>query len=73
MAVMPSAAEMRELKGRTVTLRLNQAGGGGSVKGRLVGTLDAADGMVIFVEPPDEPGRRITCHHQHVEAVEVAD
>jgi hypothetical protein len=69
---MPSAAEIRELRGKTVTLRLTEAGGGGTVKGRVVGTLDAADGMVIFVEPPGEPGRRISCHHQHVEAVEVA-
>jgi hypothetical protein len=70
---MPSPAELRELRGRTVTLVLTPAGGGGTLKGRVVGTLDAADGMVLFVEPLGQPGRRITCHHQHVEAVEIAD
>jgi hypothetical protein len=61
---------MRELTGRTVTLRLTPAAGGGTVEGKVVGTLESADGLVIFVEPPGQPGRRISCHHQHVGAVE---
>lgn len=61
---MPTADDLRALKGETVTLQLTPAGGGGQVEGRLVGTLDAADGLVIIVEPA--VGGRVSLNYQHV-------
>lgn len=70
VAAMLTEAEARGLVGRQVRLRLTPAGGGAAISGKLVGTLEAADGLVLFLEPPGEPGKRVTCHYQHVEAVE---
>lgn len=67
---MPSADELRALTGRHVTLTLTPAGGGGTVTGRVVGTLDAADGLVVIVEPDDET-RRVSLNYQHVGEVQA--
>ncbi len=60
---MPTADEFRALKGRQVSLRLTD---GGEVRGTLVGTLEAADGLVLVVDPADRPGARFTCNYQQV-------
>jgi hypothetical protein len=67
---MPSAEEMRALNGRYVTLTLTPAGGGGTVTGRVVGTLDAADGLVVIVEPDGET-RRVSLNYQHIDGVQA--
>lgn len=67
---MLTETEARQLTDKQVTLRLTSAGGGGSVSGTVVGTLEAADGLVLFLEPDGQPGKRVTCHHQHVAEVE---
>lgn len=64
---MPSADEIRRLVGKRVTLRLSPAAGGpAAASGRLVGALDAADGLVVTLQPADQPGRRVTYHYHHI-------
>lgn len=60
--------EIRPQVGKRVTLTLAAGAlGGPTVTGRLVGTTEAADGLVIHVEPDgSEPGTRLTIHYQHV-------
>jgi hypothetical protein len=67
---MATADEVRALAGRQVSLRLAPEAGGEVVEGRLVGTLDAADGLVVVVEPEGSPGRRFSCNYQHIAVLE---
>ncbi|HEV3095674.1 MAG TPA: hypothetical protein VG104_00895 [Candidatus Dormibacteraeota bacterium] len=34
--------------------------------GRVMGTIEAADGLVVSVEPDGAPGKRVTVHYQHI-------
>ena len=64
---MVNAEEVRSLKGRRATLQLAaDAPGGPAVTGRIVGTIEAADGLVVTVEPDGAPGKRLTIHYQHI-------
>ena len=63
---MPTTEEIRALTGSEVVVRLRPEAGGEVVEGRLVGTLDAADGMVVVVQPNAEPERRFSCNYQHI-------
>jgi hypothetical protein len=64
---MPSAEDMRRLKGQGAILRLApDAPGAPIVTGRVLGTIEAADGLVVTVEPDGAPGKRVTVHYQHV-------
>jgi hypothetical protein len=67
---MPSADEIRALSGADVSIRLSQAAGGRLVEGRVVGTLEAADGLSVVIQPADDPVGRVTCHYQHIDSVE---
>lgn len=59
--------EIRGFKGQIVTFRLlPDAPGGPVVTGRVLGTIEAADGLVLTVEPKSTPGKRVTIHHQHI-------
>jgi hypothetical protein len=59
--------EIRGLKGKIVTFRLlPDAPGAPVVTGRVLGTIEAADGLVVTVEPNSSPGKRATIHHQHI-------
>ena len=60
---MPTADELRGLKGQRVSLRLAD---GSEVAGTLVGTLEAADGLVLVLDRADRPGTRFTCNYQEV-------
>ncbi len=60
---MPSADEFRGLRGREVTLQMDD---GSRVSGRVVGTLDAADGLVVVLERDEPPGARFSCNYQSV-------
>jgi hypothetical protein len=66
---MPTEQELRELTGSRVTVTLTEAGGGGSVTGQVLGTLESVDGLVVYVE---EGGRSRTIHSQHIAEVERA-
>jgi hypothetical protein len=67
---VPTAAEIRRLQGAEVSVRLVPEAGGELIEGRLVGTLDAADGMVVVVEPRSAPDRRFSCNYQHIATIE---
>jgi hypothetical protein len=59
--------DIRGLKGQIVTLQLlPNAPGAPAVTGRVLGTIEAADGLVVTVEPNDTPGKRLTVHEHHI-------
>lgn len=60
--------EIKPHVGKRVTLTLApEALGAPTVTGRLVGTLEAADGLVVQVEPEGAtPGARLTVHYHHI-------
>jgi hypothetical protein len=68
---MPTASEIRSLRGSDVTIRLSPQAGGESVEGRLVGTLEADDGLVVVVEPRTDPGARLSYNYQHIASIEA--
>jgi hypothetical protein len=69
---MPTIDEIRALEGGPVRVRLSPQAGGDQIQGRLVGTLDAADGMVVFIEPSDAQGRKLSYNYQHIVSIERA-
>ncbi len=60
--------EIKPHVGKRVTLTLAPgASGGPTITGRLVGTLEAADGLVVQIEPEGAtPGARLTVHYHHI-------
>lgn len=66
--------DIKKHVGKKVTLRLApDAPGGPTVTGRLVGTMEAADGLVVQVEPEGStPGTRFTVHYHHIVALTPA-
>lgn len=64
--------EIKQAVGKRVRLDLaNQAVGGPTRTGRIVGTLEAADGMVVTFEPDDAPGSQVTYHAHYILAVHL--
>jgi hypothetical protein len=62
--------ELRRLTGQRVTLRLQpHAPGAPTVTGRLLGVLDALDGLVVTIEPDGAPETRMTCHYHYILAI----
>lgn len=63
--------EIRQHVGQRVTVQLSsKAGCGPAVTGRLVGTLDAADGLVVHIEPAgSKGGGLLTVHYHHILSV----
>jgi len=65
--------EIKQAVGNRVRLDLTpQAIGGPTRTGRIVGTLDAADGMVVTFAPDDAPGSHVTYHAHYIKAVHPA-
>jgi hypothetical protein len=59
--------DIRRLNGQVVTLQLlPDAPGAPVVTGRVLGTIEAADGLVVTVEPNGAPGKRLTVHEHHI-------
>ncbi|HXN02929.1 MAG TPA: hypothetical protein VN973_13720 [Candidatus Dormibacteraeota bacterium] len=59
--------DIRGFKGQIVTLQLlPDAPGAPVVTGRVLGTIEAADGLVVTVEPNGAPGKRLTVHEHHI-------
>ncbi len=65
--------EIRQAMGKRVKLDLApQAVGAPFRIGRIVGTLDALDGMVVTFAPDDVPGTQVTYHAHHIKAIHPA-
>jgi len=63
--------EIRALEGADVSVRLVPQAGGEVVVGRLVGTLDADDGLVVVIQPEGgESDRRLSYNYQHIATVQ---
>jgi hypothetical protein len=58
--------ELKALVGRRVALDLLPAAGEREVKGRVLGTIYSADGLVLVLEPERVPGARRSVHSHHV-------
>jgi hypothetical protein len=67
---MPTVEEIDALLGADVRVRLAEAAGGEAIDGRVVGTLAAADGLVVVIEPAGQPNGRLTFNYQHIAAIE---
>jgi hypothetical protein len=63
---MVNAQDIRGLKGRRALHIAADAPGAPTVTGRVLGTIEAADGLVVTVEPDNAPGKRVTIHYQHI-------
>ena len=61
--------ELKGLVGRRVVLDLLPASGEREVTGRVLGTVDSADGLVLVLEPERIPGARRSVHSHHVRSV----
>jgi hypothetical protein len=65
--------ELKQAIGTRVKLELSpQATGGPARIGRIIGILDAADGMVVTFAPDDAPGKRVTYHAHYILALHPA-
>ncbi len=65
--------EIQQAVGKRVRLDLApQAIGGPTRTGRIIGTLDAADGLVVTFEPEETPGRQVTYHAHYIRAIHPA-
>ncbi len=70
---MVTRDELQRLVGRRARLTLAPgAPGGPTLTGRVLGVLDALDGVLITVEPDGTPGGRVTVHYHHIEAIAPA-
>jgi len=65
--------EIKQAVGKRVRLDLApQAVGGPNRTGSIVGTLDAADGLVVTFAPEDAPGSQVTYHAHYIKAIHPA-
>ncbi len=71
---MVTADEIKQFVGRRVTLELTpDAPRGPAVTGRILGVLNAADGLVVTVEPDGfPPGTRQTYHYHYITTIKAA-
>ena len=70
---MATNQELKQAVGKRVRLDLTpQAIGGPTRTGRIVGVLEAADGMVVTLYPDDAPGRHATYHAHYIKAIHPA-
>ena len=66
--------EILRYVGQRVVLTLSpQATGGPTVTGRIAGTISAADGLVVTVEPDGAiPAPRVTYHYHYIVSIAAA-
>ncbi len=66
----PTPQEIKSYIGRKVRLELSPGSPlGEELAGTLVGTIDAADGLVAMLEPEGRPGTRISCHYHYIGSI----
>ncbi|HEV8469131.1 MAG TPA: hypothetical protein VGR46_05935 [Candidatus Limnocylindria bacterium] len=63
---MTTPDSFKALVGKRVILDLTSAADSPIARGKLLGTIDAADGLVLIVEPDEAPGTRRSVHSHHV-------
>jgi hypothetical protein len=63
---MRTSDSLKTLVGKRVVLDLTPAADSAIARGKLLGTIDAADGLVLIVEPDEAPGTRRSIHSHHV-------
>ena len=64
---MVKADDIRKLVGEHVTLSLAKGTPGApTVKGRITRAIEAADGLVVFLEPDSAVGTRVSYHYHHI-------
>lgn len=75
MSSIVTVEAIKGLVGRRATLRLApEAGSSPSVTGRVVGVLDALDGLIVTLEPDGAaPGARLTYHYHHIADIAPAE
>ena len=64
--------QVRRFDGQTVVVKLTPAANAGpEVRGRIVGLIEAADGLVVVLEPGGgHPlGARTSVHYQHIQSI----
>jgi hypothetical protein len=59
---------LKALVGQRVVLDLTDAADGTLARGKLLGTVDALDGLVLILEPDDRPGTKQSVHSHHVKS-----
>ncbi len=66
--------EIKPHVGKWVTVRLKpEAPGGPTVTGYFVGTIDAADGLIVYVEPEgSKPGTVLSVHYHYIVSITPA-
>lgn len=66
--------EIKPHLGKRISLTLAPGAiGGPTVTGRLMATIDAADGLVVLVEPDGSaPGVRLSVHYHHIVSMSPA-
>lgn len=66
--------EIKPHVGKRVTLKLTPgAPGAPAVTGNLVGTIDAADGLIVYVEPEgSKPGAVLSVHYHYIVSITPA-
>ncbi len=65
--------ELKQATGKRIRLDLTPHAPGGRTRvGRIVGTLEAADGLVVTFEPEDAPGSQVTYHAHYIQAIRPA-
>lgn len=70
---MAKPEDVRRMVGQRALLHLApQARLGPRLTGRIVGVIEAADGLVVTVEPEENPGARLTIHYHHIVSVKQA-
>jgi hypothetical protein len=65
---MPTNDSLKALVGQHVLLDLTSAAESAVARGKLLGTVDALDGLVLVLEPEDKPGTRQSVHSHHVKS-----
>lgn len=63
-----NADDLRGLKGTRVRVTLTAPAGGGTLEGDVAGLLEAADGLVLFLNDQDGSPRSI--HYQQIDSLE---
>lgn len=69
-----SPEDVKRYVGQRVELEISPRSGMSSpVRGRLAGTVDAADGLVLFVQPEaGAPEERLSIHHHYVTGIRAS-